>query len=103
MKNKKIDYYGTKYNYIHLKFGNAFKMWNFTEDFIKKYPGFHAEYLRYATGEYSRFKNAYSVIKYIIDYKIPVNLYFNFTDEPATPKKALKWWFDNNTIKEDLK
>lgn len=102
MKKTKIDYYGTEDNYIHLKFGNAFKMWNFTGDFILEYPEFHTEYTKYAMGEYSRFKNAYSVIKYIIDYKIPVHLYFNFTDTPATPKQALKWWFDNHTI-NDLK
>jgi len=46
MKNE-IDYYGTKDNYIHLKFGDARKMYNFTPEFIKEYPLFAKEYSKY--------------------------------------------------------
>lgn len=102
-KTKEIDYYGIKDNYIHLKFGNAWKMYNFTDTFKKKYPKFMKEYMDYfnQTGQ-GRFNNAYTVIKYIKDYKIPVHLYFNYTDEPATVEEALDYFFRENTIHNDL-
>ena len=97
---KNIDYYGTSDNYIHLKFGDARKMYNFTKDFMKEYRKFAEEYEKYWNNEQSQFKNAYSIIKYIQDNNIPVHLYFNFTDEPATTEQALEWWINNNTISE---
>lgn len=99
---KEIDYYGETDNYIHLKFGNARKCYNFTEDFKKQYPNFSAEYLKYWNDQYGYFKNAYTIIKYIKDNEIPVHLYFNFTDTPCTPDEAIEWWFDNNTLNEKL-
>ncbi len=98
----KIDYYGNSDNYIHLKFGDARKMYNFTDSFIKEYPRFAEEYERYWNKEESLFNNAYSIIKYVQDFKIPVNLYFNFTDKPATTKQAIKWWIENNTISKEF-
>lgn len=43
----KIDYYGDKDNYIHLKFGDAVKMYNFTKEFREKYPQFVRAYEMY--------------------------------------------------------
>lgn len=103
--NNTINYYGCEYNYIHLKFGDARKMYNFTKEFIEKYPVFCEHYKNYYyenNNTLNYFKNAYSIIKYIEDFQIPIQLYFNFTDEPATTEEALKWWTQNNTIYKNL-
>lgn len=79
-----IDYYGTDADYIHLKFGEMQKMYNFTEKFVKKYPNFCAEYKKYWAGdETCRFKNPLQIAQYIDRYDIPVRLYFNYTDTPV--------------------
>jgi hypothetical protein len=77
-------------------------MYYFTKELKEKYPRFYEEYLKYWNGEHGRFKNAYTVLKYIQDFDIPVHLYLNFTDTPVTVKEAIKWWFDNNTLPENL-
>jgi len=92
-----INYYGDDIDVIHLKFGEARKRYNFTDTFKEKYSVFCEEYLLYWDGTPERFKNAYTILKYIKDYDIPVHLYFNFTDTPCTVDEALEWWFDNNT------
>ena len=100
-----LDYYGDNIDVIHLKWGNALKMYNFTDAFKEKYPVFVAEYLRYwdnPSNGMNRFHNAYTLLKYIKDFSIPVHLYFNFTDTPCTVDEALEWWFDNNTISDSL-
>jgi hypothetical protein len=78
----KIDYYGTEDNYIHLKFGHARKMYNFTEAFEKQYPNFAEQYKGYWNGG-GGFETAHDVIEAIERENIPVNLYFNFTDTPC--------------------
>lgn len=80
---KTIDYYGTKDNYIHLKFGDMRKMYNFTKEFEKERPNFCKEYKNYFIGEKSIFNNGLEIANYINAYDIPVALYFNFTDEPV--------------------
>ena len=80
---KKIDYYGTKDNYIHAKFGDLRKNYNFTEDFVKKYPRFAEEYHKYFMCEKSVFANPLEITNYIINYNLPIHAYFNFTDTPA--------------------
>lgn len=79
-----IDYYGDKDNYIHAKFGDLLKMYNFTPAFKELYPKFSEEYSRYWNGEYSVFKQPQQIVKYVDENKIPVHFYFNYTDEPAT-------------------
>lgn len=79
-----IDYYGTKDNYIHAKFGRLQKMYNFTPKFMKQYPRFCEEYIRYFNGELSQFQQPQQIIEYVEQNNIPVHFYFNFTDEPAT-------------------
>ena len=88
-KNKnEINYYGTEDNYIHAKFGDLKKAFNFTEEFEKKYPKFSEEYRKYWFGESyagkSLFTNPLEIVNYIINFDIPVYAYFNFTDTPAT-------------------
>jgi len=81
---KTIDYYGNKADYIHLKFGDARKSYNFTCGFIKKYPLFSKEYAKYFSQEATaQFKNPFQIVGYVYKNKIPVNFYFNFTDIPA--------------------
>lgn len=79
-----IDYYGTKDNYIHAKFGDLRKMYNFTQALRELYPRFCEEYIKYWNGEYSVFKQPQQIVKYVDENKIPVHFYFNYTDEPAT-------------------
>jgi hypothetical protein len=96
---KEIDYYGEADNYIHLKWGDVRKMYNFTDDFMAEYAVFSKEYRKYWDSDNTCvFKNSYMIIKYIKDYNIPVHLYFNMTDTPATTEESLLWWLDNNVI-----
>ena len=101
MTNKKIDYYGSTDNYIHLKWGDARKAYNFTEEFEKKYPVFSKQYQLYWDNEECLFKNALDIINFIEEYEIPVHLYFNYTDTPASIKEAKIWYHENNTINKD--
>jgi hypothetical protein len=80
---KTIDYYGTEDNYIHLKFGDTRKMYNFTNEFIKAYPDFAREYSTYFEGEKGKFKNPFQIVNYVFNNSLPVHFYFNFTDTPA--------------------
>jgi len=99
-----INYYGEKDNYIHLKFGDCIKAYNFTEDFIKEYPQFVKAYKEYFMGKSRAFKNALQVISYIYNNEIPVHLYFNFTDTPVKDREEAVSYFirenDKDTIYE---
>tara|TARA_R110000868_G_scaffold359089_1_gene620886 strand:- start:19 stop:324 length:306 start_codon:yes stop_codon:yes gene_type:complete len=79
-----IDYYGEEDDYIHAKFGDLRKMYNFTDELIEKYPKFCEEYKKYWDGTYSVFKQPQQIVDYVKVNKIPVHFYFNYTDEPAT-------------------
>ena len=92
--NKNIDYYGTKDNYIHLKFGDCRKCYNFTEEFVKRYPKFAEQFEKYFMCEDSLFKSPLEVINYIVNFKIPVNFYKNFTDTPCTHREAQEYLLD---------
>jgi hypothetical protein len=100
---KEIDYYGDKDNYIHLKFGDARKMYHFTDEFIAEYPEFAREYSKYWNLEQSKFKNAFGVVGYVFEHKLPVHFYFNFTDTPATSKEEiLDYLVHENSYAVDL-
>ena len=86
---KEIDYYGGNDNYIHLKFGDTRKAYNFTPDFIKKYPDYAREYKKYFMREESQLKSPFAVVSYAYDNEIPVNFYYNFTDTPAKSKEEI--------------
>lgn len=88
---REIDYYGENDNYIHLKFGDCRKMYNFTEDFVKEYPRFADEYRKYFYGKESLFINPLEIINYTINFDIPINYYENFTDEPCTKRQAQEY------------
>ena len=90
-EKKEIEYYGDKDNYIHAKFGDLRKCYNFTKDFMKKYPRFSEEYKKYFWCEESMFSNPLEIVNYIIFFEIPVHAYFNFTDTPATWKEVQKY------------
>lgn len=79
-----INYYGTDADYIHAKFGDLRKMYNFTDSFKHKYPKFCEEYTKYWNGEYSAFKQPQQIVEYVEQNNIPVHFYFNYTDEPAS-------------------
>lgn len=99
---KEIDYYGTEDNYIHLKFGNARKCFNFTEEFRNKYPEFTESYEYYWDNtpnkiEDNNFYSAYDVVETARALKLPANLfYFNFTDTPATSYEEIEEYLNNN-------
>mgnify|MGYP001602087321 CR=1 FL=1 len=46
-------------------------MYNFTKELIEKYPNFVKEYTNYYMGKPSRFKNAFQIVAYIYDLKLP--------------------------------
>ena len=84
---KKIDFYGDKDNYIHLKFGDCRKRYNFTTQFQKDYKQFCGEYICYFENTQSQFKNVFQVVNYIIENNLPIALYYNFSDTPVYNKK----------------
>ena len=92
---KEINYYGEEDNYIHLKFGECRKCYNFTKDFVEKYKEFVEDYDKYFMNEDSKFENAEEVVNYVFDNEIPVNWYFNFTDEPAESKEEILEYLTN--------
>ncbi len=103
MKTKQIDYYGTEDNYIHLKFGDARKMYHFTPDFIEKYPVFSREYQNYWTGIKSAFKNPFQIVAYVYRENIPVHFYYNFTDTPAKSEtEIMDYLLSENSYIGDL-
>lgn len=105
LPKKEIDYYGDEVNYIHLKFGDARKMYNFTPDFLKEYPLFAREYASYyERGNVSQFKNPFQIVAYVYKNKIPVHFYYNFSDTPAkNEKEIMKYLTDENSYIGELK
>lgn len=78
------EYYNGSIDTIHLKFGRMQKHYNFTPEFVKKYPNFCAEYEKHWNGDDScRFKSTLEIAQYVDMYDIPVKFYFNFTDTPV--------------------
>lgn len=101
---KKIDYYGTDDNYIHLKFGDARKRYNFTASFSKEFPKFTREYTKYFDYKESQFKNPFQIVAYVFKHKIPVNFYYNFSDDPATDEGQIMAYLGReNSYISDLK
>lgn len=100
---KKIDYYGDKDNYIHLKFGDVRKHYNFTDSFIKKYPNFAREYANYFEWKESKFHSPFAVVAYAFDNKLPVHFYYNFTDTPAKSREEIvEYLVSENSYVHDL-
>ncbi len=101
---KEIDYYGSSDNYIHLKWGDCVKAYYFTTAFRAKYPEFTQAYEGYWEGKRGVFKNALQVITYVYNNKLPVHLYFNFTDTPVKNRAEAVEYFvrenDKDTIYE---
>ncbi len=78
------DFYGTNADYIHLKFGDMRKCYNFTEAFEAKHPNFCAEYRKYWNdSETCRFNSPLEIAQYVDMHDIPVKFYFNYTDTPV--------------------
>lgn len=103
MNKKVIDYYGNEDNYIHLKFGRAQKMYNFTDDFIKSYSKFAKEYSKYFLGKKSKFENPFQIVAYVYKHKIPVSFYYNYTDTPAkNEKEIMAYLVEENSYVEGL-
>lgn len=85
-----INYYGQEADYIHLKFGDARKMYFFTEGFRNKYPLFAKEYAKYFSDKStSQFENPFQIVNYVFEHEIPVHFYYNFTDTPAKDQKEI--------------
>lgn len=100
---KEIDYYGDDINCIHLKFGHARKWFNFTNDFIAKYPDFTREYRNHFEGNKSKFENPFQIVAYVYKHKIPVSFYYNFTDTPAkNEKEIMAYLVCENSFVSDL-
>ena len=82
-----INFYWTDANYIHFKFWDLRKSYNFTKEFCEKYPVFAEEFWKYFDYEESIFKNPREIVLYVYYYKIPVYFYFNFSDTPCYNKQ----------------
>ena len=82
-----INFYWTDENYIHFKFWDLRKSYNFTKEFCDKYPVFAEEFWKYFDYEESIFKNPREIVLYVYYYKIPVYFYFNYTDTPCYNKQ----------------
>lgn len=93
-----IDFYGETANYIHLKFGDARKMYNFTEEFKKEHPNFCTEYVKYFSGKESKFEDPLQLVNYVEHYNIPVHFYFNYTDTPAKGFRDVKNYLGNERM-----
>lgn len=81
---------------IHLKFGNAWKMYsgmetqnNLPEEFVK-------EYKKYFRAEGEMFKNARDVVNYIVENNLPVILYANYFDQELNKEEVYEWLEANN-------
>ena len=93
----KINYYGDKDSYIHLKFGHAMKCFFFTNEFRKQYPEFCEKYENYFFGEKpeNAFHDAFEVVAGAKALKLPANFfYFNFTDTPAKSYKEIESYLE---------
>jgi hypothetical protein len=101
MKKDNINWYGDTDNYIHLKFGDCVKAYNFTEDFKGKYPQFVKAYEMYWNGKRTAFKNPFQVVSYAFNNKLPVHFYYNFTDTPAKSEQEItSYLLRENDIEE---
>ena len=101
MDSTKIDFYGDSDNYIHLKFGECIKAYNFTSDFREKHPKFVKAYELYWDGKRKAFKNPFQVVSYAFNNNIPVHFYYNYTDTPAGGREEImEYLLHENDIHE---
>lgn len=106
-----IDYYGETDNYIHLKFGDCRKAYNFTKKFIKEHSDFAKQYQnyfqngsRYRSGSFDGFSSPFAVVAYAFKKQIPVHFYYNFTDKPAKDyNEIIEYLVSENTYVPESK
>jgi len=97
-----LDFYGESLDYIHFKFGDALKQYNFTDKFRKRYPGFCAAYELAWEGKHGVFSprgvmDTLKLLHYIKEYEVPVRLYSNMVDlEFADVNAALEWYINEH-------
>ena len=94
-------FYGDTTSYIHFKFGDCIKMYNFTKEFLDQYTIFCKGYQRFFNGKPSRlFKKGVDVVRYIKENNIPILLYQNYHDlEFLNVDEAIKY-LENYDTKE---
>lgn len=104
LEHDSIDkYYNDTIDVIHLKFGDARKMYFFTNEFIEKHPNFCKEFAKFFEGNpKSKFKDALEVVNYVEMWNIPVTFYFNYTDTPAKNIKEIKDWIMREHVPRDM-
>ncbi len=98
------DPYGTDISYIHAKFGNVRKCYNFTDECMEKFPEFTTEYQKYWTDEPSMFPTPMDVVNYLIahpDVGAEIRPYFNFIDEWADGWEAIKHYLEEEGKAKD--
>ncbi len=78
------------------------KAYNFTNEFVKKYPAFAKAYEGYWNGKRNVFKNALQVISYVYNNNLPVHLYFNFTDTPVKNREEAVQYFVRENDKDTI-
>lgn len=97
------DYYGQDFSVIHLKFGDARKMYFFTKEFATEHPTFCAEYKKYWNRDpKGQFENPMQIVNYVEQWGIPVEFYFNYTDTPAESLREVKEYFMREAMPRDM-
>ena len=87
-----LDYYDGDFACIHAKWGDFRKLYNFPDDFRKKYPNFCAEYQKYWSHEESVFIDPMHIVNYIERFAVPCTLYSNFCDREFADFDAVREW-----------
>ena len=91
-RKNRLNYYGNTFAYIHAKWGDFRKCYNFPDDFRKKYPNFCSEYEKYQRYEKSVFVDPMHIVNYIERFDIPCKLYSNFRDREFADFDAVREW-----------
>lgn len=96
------DFYGEDLDYIHIKFGQMRKCYNFTNKFMEQYPNFVAEYEKYWEGDDScKFNTPMDIAVYVDTFNVPVRFYFNYTDTPVKDiTEVYKYFIDESGVYE---
>lgn len=99
------DPYGTEVSYIHAKFGDVRKCYNFTDECRARFPEFVAAYDAYWTDRTSGpFKSADDVVDYLIahpDAGAEIKPYFNYVDEWCDGWDGMKQYLTEQNKPDD--
>lgn len=95
-------WYGEEFDYIHMKFGDARKAYNFTDKFRALHPKFCEEYEKYWDQDPTcKFEDPLQLVNYVDMWNVPVHFYFNYTDTPAKSIEEVKQYLVRERMPRD--